>query len=49
MNRDGAPPRQRPIRVRTIGDLTEHDCLLFARCNACQHVSRLDLKDLRRL
>jgi len=38
--------RQRPLVIRTIGDLGERDHL-YAYCNACRHSSQLDLAALR--
>jgi hypothetical protein len=39
-------PRQRPVVIRTIGDLGERN-QLYACCDACRHTSRLDLAALR--
>jgi hypothetical protein len=39
-------PRQRPIVIRTIGDLGERN-ELYAYCDACRHSNRLDLAELR--
>jgi hypothetical protein len=39
-------PRQRPIVIRTLGDLGERN-ELYAYCDSCRHSSRLDLAELR--
>jgi hypothetical protein len=39
-------PRQRPVAIRTLGDLGERT-QLFAYCSRCRHSSELDLSALR--
>ncbi len=42
-----ANPPQRPIVIRTLGDLLEHpDHTLTAHCRGCQHSERLDVRRL---
>jgi hypothetical protein len=38
--------RQRPVAIRTLGDLGERD-QLYAYCNVCRHSSALDVVALR--
>jgi hypothetical protein len=43
---DAKQPRQRPIVIRTLGDLGERN-ELYAYCDSCRHSSQLDLAELR--
>ena len=44
MDREG--PRQRPVAIRTLGDLAAQS-QLYAYCDACRHSTQLDLAALR--
>jgi hypothetical protein len=44
VDREGA--RQRPVAIRTLGDLGEQS-QLYAYCDACRHSAQLDLAALR--
>jgi hypothetical protein len=45
MDRDR--PSQRPVSIRTIGDLSERN-QLYAYCSRCRHSRQLDLAALRK-
>jgi hypothetical protein len=46
MDQGSTRPRQRPVAIRTLGDLGKRD-ELYAYCDTCRHSRPLDLAALR--